>query len=247
MKKIESRSNPTIKALVALHNAAGRKKAEQFIAEGIRVCQTLLDAGAQLVQCYATAATIDEVSTFIHERDITIVPAPVMRKMSTSVTPSGVLCVFKMLSKEPTHGLKAGLVLANITDPGNVGTMIRTAVAFGIPNVVLLEGVDLYNPKVVQASAGTLASIPVYTMTLQDLIKHKKNLTLAALVIEGGKAPSDIASGKTLLVVGNEAHGIPERVLEQCEERVTIAMPGTAESLNAAIAAGIALYNGWVV
>jgi TrmH family RNA methyltransferase len=123
-----------------------------------------------------------------------------------------------------------------------MGTLIRSAIAMGIKSVVIVEGTDPWSPKVIQASAGTIIQANVFQIGWDQLIKNKKNLKLCALVVKGGKKPNQIDFKDILLVVGNEANGIPDNWLSKCEEKMTLPMPGNTESLNAAIAGSIALY-----
>lgn len=128
-----------------------------------------------------------------------------------------------------------------MSDPGNVGTLIRTAAAMNFKTIICVDSVDPYSPKVVQASAGTIGCINLMQLTWDEIIEKKADIPLVALIVSGGKSVSDI-SAHSLLVVGSEAHGIWEQWLLDCDEKVTIAMPGKTESLNAAVAGSIAMY-----
>ena len=165
-----------------------------------------------------------------------------MKKMSTVATPSGFLGLFEIPAPPAPQQLTAGLVLAQISDPGNMGTLIRTAIACGVTSIVIVEGVDPWSAKVIQSSAGTISWIHVFEFDWQTLIDHKKDLQLCALVVSEGIMPTELNPTKSLLVVGNEAHGIPSQWQQHCDQLVTLPMPGKTESLNAAIAGSIALY-----
>jgi TrmH family RNA methyltransferase len=138
--------------------------------------------------------------------------------------------------------LTTGIVLAQISDPGNMGTLIRTAAAMNKKTVVCVETVDPWNPKVVQATAGALGSVSLFCMTWDELLRSKKNIPLCALVAQDGKMPDTINLKDALIVVGNEGAGIPDAWIAQCDEKITLPMPGKCESLNAAVAGSIALY-----
>lgn len=176
------------------------------------------------------------------QKIISTVSHDVMKKISTAVTPSGFLAIFAIPENPSLDGLTAGLVLAQINDPGNMGTMIRTAVSCGIKSIVIVEGVDPWAPKVIQASAGAMSWINIFQINWGTLIKSKGNLQLCALVVKDGIAPDKIKSKNALLVVGNEAHGLPKEWQKSCDQLVSIPMPGGTESLNAAIAGSIAMY-----
>jgi len=244
MKTITSLTNPDIKYITSLHSAKGRAQHNQFIAEGMRVCQTLLDSSIKLSRLYATHAMVEQAKLMVHDEErIVAVSAKVMEKISTSVTPSGIMGVFAIPKPADLDDLAAGVVLAQISDPGNMGTLIRSAAALGARSVVVVEGADIWNPKVIQASAGTLGSVKIFRATWEELVAHKKDFMLNALVVEGGNAPETINKKNCLLVVGNEAHGIPAQWLAQCDQEITLSMPGKIESLNAAVAGSIAMYQ----
>lgn len=243
MKSLTSLTNPTVKKIQSLHSSKGRKEYRQFIGEGLRICATLIDSPIKLDQLYTTAAMEDQAKELAPEHKLTLVSNAVMEKISGSTTPSGLLGVFAIPDNNPKAQLKAGIALAQIADPGNMGTLIRSAVAMGAGSIVIIEGADVWSPKVVQASAGAIAYAPIYSMSWKELVANKKNLILSALVVDGGVAPETLNDGnKRIVVVGNEANGIPHDWLQDCEEQVTLAMPGGTESLNAAIAGSIAMY-----
>ena len=242
MKFITSLINPEIKLVVALHNAQDRKKHQQFLAEGSRTISTFIEAGWQLEALYLTQDAQEKNRVLAEQREHTIVSDAVMKKMSTSTTPSGILARITIREHDTHQPLKPGLVLARIQDPGNMGTLIRTAAALALENIIIIEGCDPYSPKVVQASAGALATVPLVKISWQDFMEKKKNIPLYALMVRDGKSPEHINLPQGFLVVGNEAQGIPHEWLKDCNEFLTLDMPGQIESLNAAVAGSIALY-----
>ncbi|HVX00235.1 MAG TPA: RNA methyltransferase [Candidatus Babeliaceae bacterium] len=244
MKRITSLDNPFIKQTVSLHTAGGRLHAKKFIGQGYRVCSTLIEAGLIPEVLYVTP----EAGSYFASAEFSVIEVTpqVMEKISTVVTPSGVLGVFSMPAELDPTTIGSGLVLAQIHDPGNMGTLIRTAVALNLSSIVIVEGCDPFSPKVVQASAGTIGFANIFTIRWQELLAYKKGLQLQALVIEGGSSPCEVNLSSSLLVVGNEARGIPQEWLAACESKISLPMPGRTESLNAAIAGSIALYVGFL-
>lgn len=245
IRTITSTSNEEVKEIAKLGSTKERATQGRFIAEGTRICTTLIHAGLKPEQIYV----IDEdhaqqVRPIVSEKKITLVSAHVMEKMSQAVTPSGVLGVFPIPSKPAVTNMSSGLVLAKIADPGNLGTLMRTAAAMNKRTVVLVSSVDPYSPKVVQSSAGYIAYLDIFRLDWDTLIKAKtkQKLKLVALVVTDGKSPDKIDFKDSLLVVGSEAHGIPQPWLDTCDEQMTLPMPGNIESLNAAVAGSIALY-----
>ena len=240
MKTILSRQNPLIKEAAALKLAKERKKQQRFIAEGFRTIKTLAERLTPLT-LFATQEHLAQAQTIIDEQHLILVSESVMEKLSTSSSAPGMVGVFA-IAAPTTAPLTAGLVLANVSNPGNMGTLIRTAAAMNTKTVVIVDGADPWSPKVIQASAGTIALVQLHQLSWSELVQKKGTLSLCALVVSGGKAPKELSFKDTLLVVGNEAHGLPDAWLADCDERCTIAMPGKTESLNAAVAGAIALY-----
>lgn len=241
METISSLANETVKEVCSLKTPKGRKELGQFIAEGFRTIQTFVQHGYEPVATYTTQEQIVKTHSFIKHSPIILVTELVMDKMSSATTPSGILSVFAIPENQSPKNLQPGLVLAGISDPGNMGTLIRTAAAMNVPNIVIVEGTDPWGSKVVQATAGALALLKIYSWSWEELLAHKGDLPLYALSVDAGERLSN-ALPKGLIVVGNEAHGLPNEWEEACTKMVTIPMPGKTESLNAAVAGSIALY-----
>ena len=165
-----------------------------------------------------------------------------MKKVSTTHTPSGILGVFTIPDEPAQDTLTPGLVLAKISDPGNMGTLIRTAAACNLKSVVLIEGCDPWSPKVLQAAVGTNATLQIFRWSWEELLQRKRELKLYGLVVRDGKPPLTLEASQALLVIGNEARGIEKEWLKDCDELITLPMPGSTESLNAAVAGSIAAY-----
>jgi TrmH family RNA methyltransferase len=243
MKTITSLQNPEIKIITGLHFTRERHQTKQFIAEGIRSITTLLENKVPLIQIYVIPNLLEDAFRIADQKNVTEVSEQILKKMSATTSPSGMLAVFQMPETPAAHLLTPGLVLANISDPGNMGTLIRTCSALNIKSIVVVEGVDPYNPKVVQASAGTLGSVQIFSWDWNELLENKGKLKLNALVVADGEKTETIDPKYALLVVGSEAHGIPDEWLADCDQKVTIPMPGNVESLNAAVAGSIAAYQ----
>lgn len=245
MKKITALQNDLIKHIYGLQNVKQRTKYQEFIAEGLRTIETMLqkNGNLELVTLFCTDKTVKLAKKLTAEPQIVIVSELVMQKISTNNTPAELLAVFRQRQLDPTlHPLTAGIVLAQIADPGNMGTLIRSAAAMGYATIVIVEGCEHYNPKVVQASAGTMALVNIFKLSWQELLEYKNDLKLCALVVKDGDQPQDLDLKNSLLVVGNEAKGLPTNWVQDCEQKLTIPMPGQTESLNAAVAGSIALY-----
>lgn len=237
MKIITALTNPSIKKIVTLHTKEGRDTHQLCIVEGERAVATFLASSLELETLYITE---EHVPNTVSVKTV-IVSAQVMKKISMASTPSGIVGIFK-IPLPPTRPLERGIVLAQIQDPGNMGTLIRTAVALNTPTVVVVEGADPWSPKVIQASAGTIAHARLYTLSWQELLKKKGKCSLVALTVRDGTQLEQLDTTQSLLVVGNEANGLPITWQNSCDAKATLPMPGNTESLNVAVAGSIALY-----
>lgn len=173
-----------------------------------------------------------------------------IRRLSTLTTPTGPVGVFSFLdvtAEELLSSCERVVLLHGVQDPGNVGTVIRSAHAFGA-GVALTGGcADLYNPKTVRATMGSIFHAPV-ARELDPLAflwaAREEGFSTAAAVPGGGETPRGMPGGRVLIVVGSEGAGLPQEVVEACEVRTTI--PSRAASLNAAVAASILLYEAYM-
>ncbi len=242
MQIIHSTQNPLIKLITSLQTNKGRQSEGLFIAEGTRIIESLLASNLQPKHLFCLEGKISQAHQLRIANLATIVSEPVMAKISTSTTPPGLLAAFPIPKLNLPDTINTGAVLAQIADPGNLGTLIRTAIAFGHQAIYLVEGCDPWGPKVIQASAGTVAQAKIYQLTWPELVQLKGTAKLCGLIVSGGQPPQELDLKNSLLVVGNEAHGLPQNWIDQCEQHLTIPMPGKTESLNAAIAGAIALY-----
>jgi len=173
-----------------------------------------------------------------------------VKRLSTLTTPTGPVAVFPFLDVSPKELLDARdrIVLLNgVQDPGNVGTVVRAAHAFGAGVVLAKGSADLYNPKTVRATMGSIFHAPVSREldTLEFLaLSRSSGFATAAAVPEGGEQPGSLKAERLVVVVGAEGSGLPEEVVSACSRRVTI--PALAASLNAAVAASILLYQAYM-
>lgn len=236
---IQSLINPKVKFVVSLHDKSARKKEKKFIAQGVKTCKTLLEAKLSLYAMFMTQNAYLQYQNDFMVVDVQLVSDDVIKKMSTLSTSADMIAVFDI--PDVVLDVQASsVVLYNIQDPGNLGTLIRTAVAMNVENVILVSGADAYQPKVVQATMGTLGYIKIVQMTWVEFVQKFEQRNLCALVVNGGQEPVNIKN--SVIVLGNEGQGLPEEIIAACNQKLTIAMPGRAESLNVAIAGAIALY-----
>jgi TrmH family RNA methyltransferase len=254
---IESLHSPHIARVKALINSRGNKeRAEhgEFIAEGLQCATEALQSvgGPVIKHLYLTEsgrARINERGLKTSGVDVIDVSEPVMAAMSSTITPQGILaiCGLPEISFDglKTTGKSRFIYLHEIQDPGNAGTILRTADAMGIDAVIASSGsVDMYSPKVVRATAGSLWHVPLFTgITFEQLAKAFPNATKIALSSAGNTSlPNLKVTGDCIAIFGNEARGI-EAVLSDDVIQVNIPMKGSAESLNLSAAASIVMYT----
>ena len=247
--------NPVVKAAAELKQKKYRTQNGLYLAEGLRTAEEAVAYKA--VETLFYVATDDERTMHLLEDaaaqniKLVCVSENVMKKIADTETPQGIIAVCKMRQPKLENLLASGkmlLVLDRVGDPGNIGTMLRTADAAGIGGLVLLKGcADIYAPKTVRSSMGSLFHIPVLSgVSDQDFVSAAKKAGYDLLVtcLDGADNlyKADL-SGRIAFVMGNEAGGVNESLLEKADKRVYIPMAGRAESLNVAMAAGIVMFE----
>lgn len=247
--------NPQVKAAAELKQKKYRQQQGLFLAEGLRTVEEAV-ASKTVVSIFYTAIEDDRTRSVLEEAaaqqlKLYCVSDAVMKKIADTDTPQGIIAVCKMQNVTLDKLLSKGemlLVLDRVGDPGNLGTMLRTADAAGIGGVVLLKGcVDIYAPKTVRSSMGSLFHVPVVSGIGEDnFIAEAKDAGYELLVtsLEGADNlyKADLG-GRIAFVMGNEAGGVTANLLERADKRVFIPMAGRAESLNVAMAAGVVMFE----
>jgi TrmH family RNA methyltransferase len=226
-----------LKYIQSLSDKKVRLETGCFIAEGVKLVGEMIAAGYPLKAVYA----LDSWESPDPSIEVTRIEAFELEKMSMLQTPNQVLAVAMMPQKKEVLNLEGPLtiVLDGIQDPGNMGTIIRTADWFGITQIVASEDtVDVYNPKVIGATMGSFMRVSVTYKNLAEWLPTIK-LPVYGALLEGENVFTIKTPQKGLLVIGSEGKGIRENILEFITHPVTIPKIGDAESLNAGIAAGI--------
>jgi TrmH family RNA methyltransferase len=252
---IESLNSPhvaRVKALIGSRGVKERKAAGQFVTEGLQCAREALKSnnGPRVETLYLTNnghSKVEEVAD-LSALNVVAVSDEVMKEMSETITPQGILAVCTIpqltLDSIALNGSRRFVYLSEVQDPGNAGTILRSADAFAIDAVITSPGsVDMYSPKVVRSTAGSLWHIPVFeSLPLQELLDLGVNAF--SLGAEGSKNLSEYQmSGDTVAVFGNEARGLSTEQNVDSIDVVRIPMPGNAESLNLSAAASIVMYH----
>ena len=232
-----------------LHHKEGREQAQLFIVEGTKSCLEVMNSSMQVMEIFATEKWQEKHSD-LQLPNITTVAAKEMERISTLKTTPEVLATVKIPSYTITDIYDEAplLVLDHITDPGNLGTMIRTADWFGYSQILCSEKtVDFTNPKVIQATMGSFTRMKVIHTPLLPYLNSLNNRDIFGLCMNG-EAINEIPFPKNpILIVGNESRGISDEVMQllTCRVHIPTFNPNStsAESLNAAVATAVALYE----
>jgi len=256
---ITSGQNPVIKEIKALKEKRYRDQKGLYFIEGIRFIEEAIKE-KELISKVLVSEKIKEVKggkeilKQLEEEEIGniyTVPNKLYLEVTDTENPQGILAVMrkKSVSVESVYDDKNFfVVLDSIQDPGNMGTIIRTADAAGATAVIVSKGcVDVYNPKVLRATMGSIFHLPIcYSENLLETLQSLKDrgIVLCAAHLRGSKNYFDLNyKGNVAIIVGNEANGITDSVADLSDELVKIPMEGKSESLNASVAAGLLIYE----
>lgn len=237
-------SKSQLKYIQSLGQKKHRDEEGLFIAEGPKLINELLQCHNVVVKhLYAVDEWIEENKELLKKTSATPVSQQELERISKLQTPNQVLAVIEKFEvKEPVVKGMISLVLDTIQDPGNLGTIIRIADWFAVQQIICSDDcADLYNPKVVQATMGSIARVNVFYADLASWLMKQKEIGIYASLLEGKDVTKMTAISEGLIMIGNESKGIREEIAQYANERITIPKKGTAESLNAAVAAGIIL------
>lgn len=236
-------SKSKIKHIQSLKLNKFRKQHQVFIAEGSTNVLDFINSKAQVLEVYATEAWTNKHQEVLKGVSVEVVSSTDMERISALKHASEVLAVIHI----PQHRLPKEidsyvLALDDIRDPGNLGTIIRTADWFGIQDIICSpETVDAYNPKVVQATMGSLTRVKVHYTPLADYFDQVKDIPVFGAVLDGEDIRKTVKPGKGILLMGSEAHGISKALYPLIQHRIRIpsAENNGAESLNAAVATAL--------
>lgn len=236
-------SKSQISFIKSLHQKKYRKENGFFLIEGIKSILEFLNSNYQVHSIYCTTKISSALPKLKANINLFEVTETELEKISTLQTPQGILALVHIPSKQAINfkALKNSfsLVLDDVQDPGNFGTIIRTADWFGIKNVICSENtVEVYNPKTVQSTMGSLCRVNVIYTSLSDFLV-KANLPIFGALLNGGNIYQTRWGTEGLILLGNEGHGISDLLLEKINIPVTIPSFGEAESLNVAVSAAI--------
>lgn len=260
MKSITSKDNKIIKLIKKLISSSKyRRESKLYVIEGIRICEEAIKNGIDveyiLVSDYAYDKYYNKIGNILDDLKfkINIVTEDIMRYISDTQDPQGIVFVCKINENELLTNIELNkekfIILENIQDPSNLGTMLRTIKAFNISSVILSSDCcDIYNPKVLRGSMGAIFSLKFFiTEDIVDSINYLQN---KGITVVAGVPDHDVISIKEVdkrlnlsIAIGNEGNGLKKETIDACKIKATIPMNKGSESLNASIAASIMIWE----
>ena len=259
MDIISSKDNTNIKLYQKLSsNKKYRKEYGLFVLEGIRLCLDALKENAELHCVFITKTALEKYSESLDllrekvKHNLYVITDELGQKLSDTSGTQGVFAICKMLDKydfNSTMGISGKfIILNNLQDPGNVGTIIRSADAIGINGLILCNCCDIYNPKVTRSTMGSLFRLPIIEdCKINEVLEHFNNInipTFSAVIDNNAVSLTDCNfSNGAAVVIGNEGNGLPDEVADMCTNKLTIKMHGNINSLNAAMATSIIMWE----
>ena len=250
---IESKENNLFKNTKKLKERKNRNKSNKYVIEGVRLVEEAFKAKVSIDYLIVTKDGTEKLEQFLksyitEDMKIYEISDNLFKELISTETPQGVLAVINMNIVPLQANGNFYLLCDKLQDPGNLGTIIRTAHAAGVQGIILTKGtVDIYNEKTIRSTMGSIFFIPIhYEDDNLSLVKRLKqdgfNLVVTSLDTNKDFFEEDLR-GKTILTVGNEGNGVSKEVLELADTKVKIPMPGNAESLNVAIATSVIMYE----
>lgn len=246
IKKIDSAQNEYIKKLSKLKQRKYREETGLFIVEGERSCRDAINSSFLIESVVMSESFFDKAKDFGFE-NLIIVKDKIFASLSDTKTPQGILAVLKM---PEVKEFKSGhyIFCDEIQDPGNAGTILRSADAFGFSGVIFSKGsVDVFSPKVIRSTMGSIFHIDLWQNCEKNILEELKSkgfkISASALSGESVTSKNMKVEKNHIFVIGNEGAGVSDEILDIADEIVYIKMQGKAESLNAGVAASILMYE----
>lgn len=252
METITSKNNPAVMAAAKLADKKYRERTGTFAFEGIKLFSEALSAGVRFSRVFVTETAYEKYGerlSAVGADKLTLVSDAVYEKLSFERAPQGVFCVAYYFSPSPKAETSLVILLDGVADPGNFGAVLRSADAFGIDAVYVgADSADLYNPKTVRACMGSLFRVDVRRVdSVAEQVRALRADGFRVYATALDARSEDIRranlSGKVGFVIGNEGHGVSTSVLDACTGSVIIPMSDGPQSLNAAVASGIVMWE----
>ena len=239
-------SKAQVKHIRSLDDKKNRTEFQQFIVEGDKMCKELILSNYNILQIYATETWVQSNENILShlQNKIVFTPQFDLQKISNFKSPQQVLAVVECSKQQEINVQNDIIILDNLQDPGNMGSIIRIADWYGVSQIICnTNTVDTYNPKVVQASMGSVFRVQCIYTNLFDFFTQYKNLETYACVMNGENLNHIKPTKNSAIIIGNESSGISKEIIDLAKNKITIPKKGEAESLNAAIACGIVCHT----
>lgn len=255
MQQITSKENKIIKHIIKLKEKKYRKEYNEYIIEGAKIVQEAIQEKAKIKQIIISenAINTDLIQNHLKEElqkiDYIQVPSKIFKLISEVEKPQGILAIIEKKKQEENIDVNQDIILAldDLQDPGNLGTIIRTADSVGLKQILISKGTtEAYNPKVIRSTMGAIFRVKIIECeNLKETLKRlqKNNFKIMVTDLNTDKSIYDIKLQKKVIIIGNEANGVSEEIKNIADTRAIIPMFGKTESLNASIATGVILYE----
>lgn len=234
---LTSKNNPLVKETASLKEKKGRKELSLFLVEGEKMVAECRKSGMEIERVFVSERYQGAVDGAV------VVSDEVFRFLSDEKTPQGILCRVKIPQTPLKKPSASCLLLDGVSDPGNMGAIIRTANAAGYKQLYLIGCTDPYSPKSVRASMSGIFFTEIYTGTKEEILPLLSDTPILAADMDGENIFTFAPPQTFALAIGNEANGISKEVKNRAKHTIKIPMEQSQESLNAAVAAGIAMYQ----
>lgn len=255
MQRISSKDNSLIKHIKRLKEKKYRDEYGEYIIEGLKLIKEAIQENADIKHivvcdgCDNSEMIESHLKYEMARLDFIYVPQNIFKMLSDVENPQGILAVIGKTSKEIDIDINEDIILAldDIQDPGNLGTILRTADSVGLKQILVSKGTaDSYNPKVVRSTMGAIFRVKVIECeNLKDVLKdlQSKEYKVMTTSLKAKETIYETDYKKKIIVIGNEANGVSKEILNIADEKVIIPMLGKTESLNASVATGVILYE----
>lgn len=249
MREINSITNETITKYRKLKDKKFRIEENLYIVEGLRMVSDAVALNQNIKALFIDKAKFDKFESLAGKiegaAEVFLVSEKVLNSLSDTVNSQGIIAALELKKREIKPPENNVLILDGISDPGNLGTIIRTAAAFNYLDIYLAGCADIYSPKVIRSTMSGIFLVNVYEADSGEIIEvlKKENYKIVCADLNGEDISGFKASGRFALVIGSEANGIRKEFIQACDSIITIAMRENVESLNAAVSAAIIMHK----
>ena len=255
MKIISSKDNEIVKHIKKLKDKKYRDENNEYIVEGVKLVEEAVKENApikKIIICEDTTRTYEiptNIMLEIARYECIYVTDKIFSSITQVTNPQGIMAIIEKNIEKETIDFSQDIIvmLDDVQDPGNLGTILRTVDSIGLNQIIVSKGTaDAFNPKVVRSTMGAIFRLKIIesenlAQTIREIRKHHYKLVVTSLQTEN--SIYDIDFNKKIIVIGNEANGVSKEIQEMADEKVKIPMLGKTESLNASVAAGIVMYE----